>query len=65
MDDYARFIPAWKLQRDMTRDSLIEVVQETIDITGMDNVPVRDRTKPLSDNGPSVSLGSSGSTFTR
>jgi transposase InsO family protein len=26
MDDYSRFIIAWKLQRDMTSDSLIEVV---------------------------------------
>ena len=27
MDDYSRFILAWKLQRDMRADSLIEVVQ--------------------------------------
>ena len=32
MDDYSRFILAWKLQRDMSADSLIEVVQEAIDI---------------------------------
>ena len=51
MDDYSRFILAWKLQRDMTTDSLIEVVQEAIEITGMDDVPVQDRTKLLSDNG--------------
>ena len=51
MDDYSRFILAWKLQRDMTTDSLVEVVQEAIDITGMDDVPVQDRTKLLSDNG--------------
>ena len=51
MDDYSRFILAWKLQRDMTADSLIEVVQEAIEITGMDDVPVQDRTKLLSDNG--------------
>ena len=51
MDDFSRFILAWKLQEDMTTDSLIEVVQETIDTTGMDDVPVQDRTKLLSDNG--------------
>ena len=51
MDDYSRFILAHKLQRDMTADSLLEVVQEAIDATGMDDVPVRDRTKLLSDNG--------------
>ncbi len=51
MDDYSRFILAWKLQRDMSADSLIEVIQEAIDATGMTEVPVEDCTKLLSDNG--------------
>ena len=34
MDDYSRFILAWKVQRDMTADSLIEVVQQAVDSTG-------------------------------
>jgi transposase InsO family protein len=51
MDDYSRYILAWRLQRDMTSDSLIEVVQEAVDKTGMTDVPVADRTKLLSDNG--------------
>ncbi len=51
MDDYSRFILAWKLQKDMSADSLIEVVQEAVDATGMTEVPVEDRTKLLSDNG--------------
>jgi putative transposase len=51
MDDYSRFILAWKLQRDMSADSLIEVVQEAVDATGMTEVPIKDRTKLLSDNG--------------
>ncbi len=51
MDDYSRFIPAWKLQKDMSANSLIEVVQEAVDATGMTDVPVEDRTKLLSDNG--------------
>ena len=38
MDDYSRFILAHKLQRDMTSDSFIEVVQEAVDRTGMDQV---------------------------
>ena len=50
MDDYSRFILSWKLQRDMTTDSLIEVVQEAVDMTGMTEVPVADRTSLLSDN---------------
>jgi len=51
MDDYSRFILAWKLQKDMSADSLIEVVQEAVDATGMTDVIVDDRTKLLSDNG--------------
>ena len=51
MDDYSRFIPAWKLQVDMTSPSLIDVVQDAVDRTGMSDVPVEDRTKLLSDNG--------------
>jgi len=51
MDDYSRFILSWKLQRDMSTDSLIEVVQDAVDKTGMTEVPVADRTSLLSDNG--------------
>ena len=51
MDDYSRSILAWKLQGDMTSDSLIQVVQLAIDATGMTEVPLEDRTKLLSDNG--------------
>ena len=52
MDDYSRFIIAHRLQRDMTSDSFIEVVQEAVARTGMDQAPVTDRTRLLSDNGP-------------
>lgn len=51
MDDYSRFVLAWKLQTDMTADSLIEVVQLAVDATGMTEVPVEDRTRLLRDNG--------------
>lgn len=52
MDDYSRFILAWRLQIDMTSGSLIEVVQDAVDLTGMTEVPVDDRARLLSDNGP-------------
>ncbi len=42
MDDYSRFILFHRLQRDMTSDSLMEVVQEAVDRTGMDQVPITD-----------------------
>jgi transposase InsO family protein len=51
MDDYSRFILAWKLQTNMTAASLIEVIQLAVDATGMTEVPVEDRTSLLSDNG--------------
>jgi transposase InsO family protein len=51
MDDYSRFILGWKLQKDMYANSLIEVVQDAVDATGMTDVPVKDRAKLLSDNG--------------
>jgi transposase InsO family protein len=38
MDDYSRFILFHKLQRDMTSDSFIEVIQEAVDRTGMTEV---------------------------
>ena len=51
MDDYSRFILGCKLQKDMSANSLIEVVQEAVDATGMTDVPVEHRTRLLSDNG--------------
>ncbi len=38
MDDYSRFILAQRLQRDMTSNSSIKVVQEAVERTGMDQV---------------------------
>jgi putative transposase len=52
LDDYSRYILAWRLQTDMTSASLIEVVQEAVDLTGMTKVPVVDRTALLTDHGP-------------
>jgi transposase InsO family protein len=51
MDDFSRFILAWKLQTNMAAPSLIEVIQGAIDLTDMTDVPIEDRTTLLSDNG--------------
>ncbi len=51
MDDFSRYILGWELKRDMTAGSLIDVVQQAVDSTGMDKVPIKDRTSLLSDNG--------------
>ena len=52
MDDFSRFILAWELKSDIAAGSLIDVVQQAVDLTGMTDVPVEDRTVLLSDNGP-------------
>jgi putative transposase len=52
LDDYSRFILAWDLKRDMTAQSISEVVQQAVEWTGMEKVPVEDRTRLLSDRGP-------------
>ena len=51
MDDFSRFILSWDLKLDMTGRSLEDVVQQAVDLTGMTDVPVEDRTVLLSDNG--------------
>ena len=51
MDDFSRYILGWELKRDMTANSLIDVVQQAVDTTGMNEVTVKDRTSLLSDNG--------------
>jgi len=51
MDDFSRFILGWDLKVDMSGSSLQDVVQQAVDMTGMTDVPVEDRTVLLSDNG--------------
>jgi len=51
MDDFSRFILSWDLKIDMTGGSLEDVMQQAVDLTGMTDVPLEDRTVLLSDNG--------------
>lgn len=51
IDDYSRFILAWELKSGMAAGSLIGIVQQVVDITGMTDVPVENWTVLLSDNG--------------
>src|SRR3989441_4242723 len=52
LDDYSRFILAWRLQWDMAAGCLSEVVQDAVEKTGMTEVPLSARTALLSDIGP-------------
>jgi putative transposase len=54
LDDYSRYILAWDLKLDMTAESISEVVQQAVEWTGMERVPVEDRTRLLSDRGSGV-----------
>jgi transposase InsO family protein/transposase-like protein len=51
MDDFSRFILSWDLKIDMTGGSLEDVMQQAVDLTGMTDVPLEDRTVLLTDNG--------------
>ncbi len=45
-------ILAWDLMLDMTAESIGEIVEQAVAFTGMRGVPVEDKTKLLTDNGP-------------
>jgi len=45
-------ILAWDLKRDMTAASIGDVVEQAVTFTGMRHVPVSDKTRLLTDNGP-------------
>jgi len=52
LDDYSRFILAWDLRLDTTAQSISEVVQQAVEWTGMEQAPMADRPRLLSDRGP-------------
>jgi len=52
MDDYSRYILAWKLTTSMTATDVIETLDMAREKTGIDRVHVRQRPRLLSDNGP-------------
>ena len=54
LDDYSRKILAWPLQPSMKAEDFSDVVEQACDLSGMDRVPIMDRTNLLSDNGSAL-----------
>ena len=54
LDDYSRRILAWRLQSCQTAEAFSEVVELACEATGMDEVPLDDRARLLSDNGAAL-----------
>ncbi len=51
LDDYSRYILAWAVKPDMTAQSISDVVQQAVEWTDMEQVPIETRARLLSDRG--------------
>jgi putative transposase len=52
LDDYSRYIIAWKLTTNMAADDVKKTLDLAIETTGVDEIKVKHRPRLLSDNGP-------------
>jgi transposase InsO family protein len=52
LDDYSRFIVAWRLCTSMTASDVADTLDDALYFTGLDQVKVRHKPRLLSDNGP-------------
>jgi len=52
LDDYSRYIIAWKLSSTMGASDVTETLDRALAVTGVDPVRVKQRPRLLSDNGP-------------
>jgi transposase InsO family protein len=52
MDDYSRYIVAWRLCKTMSAADVAATLQDALAVTGLNNASVRHRPRLLSDNGP-------------
>jgi len=58
MDDFSRFILAWKLCTSMNADDVKDTLDIAIERTGVENVKIVQKPRLLSDNGPCYISGS-------
>jgi putative transposase len=57
LDDFSRYIIAWKLSPPMGATNVTETVDQALAITGVEQVRVKHRPRLLSDNGPAYVSG--------
>ena len=57
LDDFSRYIVAWKLSPTMGATDVTETLDQAIAITGVDRIKVKHRPRLLSDNGPAYLSG--------
>ena len=52
LDDYSRFIIAWRLCTSMSANDVSDTLDDALSFTGLDQVKVKHKPRLLSDNGP-------------
>ena len=57
LDDYSRFIVAWRLCTGMGASDVSDTLDDALQFTGLDTVKVKHKPRLLSDNGPSYISG--------
>ncbi len=57
LDDFSRYIIAWKLSPTMRASDVTETLDQALAVTGVDQVRVQHRPRLLSDNGPAYLSG--------
>lgn len=57
LDDYSRFIIAWRLCTTMKASDVSDTLDDALSFTGLDQVKVKHKPRLLSDNGPSYLAG--------
>ena len=57
LDDYSRYIIAWKLTTSMAADDVKQTLDAAIETTGVNETTVKHRPRLLSDNGPCENNG--------
>jgi putative transposase len=57
LDDFSRYIVAWKLTPTMGATDVTETLDRALAVTGVDQVRVKHRPRLLSDNGPAYLSG--------